>query len=292
MGLAGTLAQAGIRRPDVTIRAAAAAGLELAAACVVLMGESGGGQMIWGSDGARATPPQETLGIYEFGGPVTRDNYLRYRAAVKDRRIKRQGVGDVQLTSAEFQDRGDQLGGCWDPYANQLAGFIGLAERIRAHGVRDGFRRYNGSGDAAEAYADRAMKALASWRDLIGEQPTPPAVPAATPILEEEPMAPIVINPGPDGVFRAAAMVEAGATSLVAERAWITFGSTWGATRFRVCALDPAGRVMPGTFEGEVPSNGRRVLEIPSGAVMATIEGHRLTPSSVPAAALVVLPKR
>lgn len=165
---AEAMAAYGIKRPDVTIRAAAAAGLELAVACTMLMAESGGGRMVWGHD------PVDAAGIYIKGGPVTQDNYLAYRAAMAAGRIGRQGVGDCQLTSSEFQDRGDQLGGCWDPYANQRAGFLGLADRINRWGLRDGLRRYNGSGPAAEAYADARMREVAIWRQrLAGLAPTP-----------------------------------------------------------------------------------------------------------------------
>jgi hypothetical protein len=166
---AQVIAAHGIKRPDVTIRAAAEAGLELAAACVMLMAESGGGRMVWGSDAV------STGGTYTKGGPVTRENYLAYRDAMKAGRIGRQGVGDCQLTSAEFQDRGDALGGCWDPYANQLSGFIGLANRIRQYGTRGGFRAYNGSGPAAEAYADKRMAELSTWRARLAGVPVTPA---------------------------------------------------------------------------------------------------------------------
>lgn len=172
----------GIKRPDVTVRAAAEAGLELAVACVMLMGESGGGRMVWGHD------PVDTGGLYTKGGLVTRENYLTYRAAMRAGRIGRQGVGDCQLTSSEFQDRGDQLGGCWDPYANQLAGFIGLADRIRSFGLRNGFRAYNGSGPAAEAYADQRMRELATWRARLAdikERDTVDQLPATMPPSNE-----------------------------------------------------------------------------------------------------------
>lgn len=166
------IAQHGIKRPDITIRAAREAELELAVACAMLMGESGGGRMVWGSDAV------QTGGAYVKGGPVTRENYLAYRALVRAGKIGRQGVGDAQLTSSEFQDRGDQLGGCWDPYANQLSGFIGLANRVKAYGLRGGLRRYNGSGPAAERYADRRMAEIAIWRArLSGAIPAPPPAP-------------------------------------------------------------------------------------------------------------------
>jgi len=186
MGAVETLRAWGILRPEITVRAAQVAGLELAAACVVLMNETGGGRMVWGSDGRYSTPPARRTDaqgrvIYEFGGPVTPDNYLRFRAAQRAGIVPRQGVGDCQLTSEEYIARAEQIGGPTgpaDPYVNQLAGFTGLARLIRAYGDRGGFRRYNGSGDRAEAYADKAMAALVKWRDRIGSTPTlpPPAV--------------------------------------------------------------------------------------------------------------------
>ena len=160
------LAANGIKRPDITIRAAKQAGLDLPAACVMLMAETGGGRMVWGSDAV------QTGGTYAKGGPVTQANYLAYRAALKAGKAGRQGVGDTQLTSSEFQDRGDQLGGCWDPYANQLSGFTGLASRISRYGTRNGFRAYNGSGPAAEAYAAKRMAEYAVWQQRLAGVPT------------------------------------------------------------------------------------------------------------------------
>jgi hypothetical protein len=96
----------------------------------------------------------------------------------------------------------------------------------------------------------------------------------------------IPVVPQPDGSFRATAMVETGSTSAVVGRAWVTFGSTWGNSHVRIAALDDAGRVMPrGELVAEVPNNRRVVLEVPSGAVMVTIEG-RTDPGAVPAAAV------
>lgn len=96
----------------------------------------------------------------------------------------------------------------------------------------------------------------------------------------------IPITPQPDGTFRATAMVEAGKSSAVVNRAWATFGSTWGASQVVLTALDDQGRVMPrGQLEAHVVNNRRVVLELPSGVVMLTVEG-RSEPGAVPAAAV------
>jgi hypothetical protein len=98
--------------------------------------------------------------------------------------------------------------------------------------------------------------------------------------------APIPVVPQPDGSFRATAMVEAGRASAVVARAWVTFGTTWGASHVLITALDDQGRVMDrGVLRADVPNNRRVVLEVPSGTVMVTIEG-RADPGAVVAAAV------
>jgi hypothetical protein len=99
-------------------------------------------------------------------------------------------------------------------------------------------------------------------------------------------MPPIPITPLQDGSFRATAMAEAGRSSAVVDRAWVTFGSTWGAAQVAITALDDQGQVMPrGRLEARVVNNRRVVLELPSGVVMVTVEG-RCDPGSIPAAAV------
>jgi hypothetical protein len=125
-----------------------------------------------------------------------------------------------------------------------------------------------------------------------GTPPTPVAptpLPAGT-LREADPMTDIPINPATDGTFRIAVMAEVGSASTVVGRAWITCGSTWGATTFTVTALDAAGNVMPGAQRNTVANNRRVAMELPSGCVMATIEGVTAA-GAHPAAALVVLPK-
>lgn len=164
---ATVLAQFGIKRPAITIAAAQQAGLELAVACAMLMAESSGGQMIWGHDGAPSARRTDQHGavIYQFGGPVTQANYTAYRAAQRAGLIPRQGIGDAQLTSEEFVARAERIGpGPWDPFCNQLAGFIGMANRIVQYGLFGGLKAYNGSGPAAIRYANELFAQVTAWR--------------------------------------------------------------------------------------------------------------------------------
>lgn len=160
-----SLAAWGIQRPREVLEIAAAVGLELACAAVLLEKESGGGRNVWGHD---AVP---TGGFYDKGDPVTRDAYLAWKP--HRGRLGSQGVGPCQLTWSGYQDQADALGGCWDPAVNMRVGFRVLADLIGQHGARDGFRRYNGSGPAAQRYADDAMRKLAKWRDRLGTTPAP-----------------------------------------------------------------------------------------------------------------------
>ena len=104
----------------------------------------------------------------------TRDSYTAYRAARAKGTAGAQGVGPTQLTYQAFQVQADRAGGCWDWRANCLTGFGVLAALIRVHGERDGFRRYNGAGPAAERYADDAVSRVATWRrNLAAASPAP-----------------------------------------------------------------------------------------------------------------------
>lgn len=170
---AAILAQFGNHDPQSTITAAGLEHIELAVAATMLEKESNG-RNVYGSD------PGSTGGVYVKGGPVTKANYLAYRALAQTGRISRQGVGPAQCTSAAYQNLADSIGapdglGCWDPVTNMRAGFRGLGDLIRAYGLRDGARRYNGSGPMAERYAADFMAKYAVWKArLAGATVTPP----------------------------------------------------------------------------------------------------------------------
>lgn len=175
----------GIKRPAEVVELAALAGLELAAAATLLEKESGGGNNIYGHDAV------STGGFYVKGGPVTKSNYLKYKE--HRAQLGAQGVGPTQLTFPGFQDRADARGGCHDWRVNTSVGFEILSGGITAHGVRSGFRAYNGSGPAAEKYATDAMAKLQVWRSRLAGTPGP-APTVVRPVLKEGDSGPLVLS--------------------------------------------------------------------------------------------------
>lgn len=181
VGTAETLTLWGILRAAEVVEIAASVGIDLAAAATMLIKESGGGRNIWGHDGAPTAARSDAQGlIYDFGGPVTRDNYLRYRAAQDAGRIPAQGCGPAQLTYPPLQRHADQLGGCWDWRTNLRVGFAHLRDLQRRYGLEPGFRAYNGGDQAARAgvvqaadrYGRESMELYAKWRTRLGANPT------------------------------------------------------------------------------------------------------------------------
>jgi hypothetical protein len=156
MTAADVLTRFGIQRAAEVAELAAKAGLALAAAATMLEKESGGGHNVYGHDNV------ETGGNYQKGGPVTEENYRKYKAN-RDR-FGSQGVGPTQLTFSGFQDTADARGGTYDWRVNIAVGFEILAQGIKTGGFHEGFRAYNGSNE----YADDAMLKLAVWRSRLG----------------------------------------------------------------------------------------------------------------------------
>lgn len=150
--------QHGIHIPVRAYRASRKAGVPFYVTCAFLMQESAGGLNVFGHD----------PGNFSGAGVVTRDKYLAYKAA---RRAGKgmQGVGPMQLTWWEFQDRADALGGCWRPYYNVLAGLEVL------HGLHQTYGNwgtaayhYNGSGAAAAAYEREMLSRFSYWQSVLG----------------------------------------------------------------------------------------------------------------------------
>lgn len=124
---------------------------------------------VFGHDPVRSIP------VSWRGTSVTRDKYLRYKANRKAG-LGMQGVGPVQLTWYEFQDRADRLGGCWIPRHNIRVGFEEFAKRFKVcrhrgfntrGSVRYAGRDYNGSGPAAEAYGRELLNKYDHWHRIL-----------------------------------------------------------------------------------------------------------------------------
>lgn len=148
------LKRAGIVNPLWTIRASKKAGLPLDLACAFLEQESGGGHNVFGHDPT----------IYSGAGAVTEARYRAYKARRGPTgRGGMQGVGPMQLTWYSYQDDADRLGGCWKPYPNMLVGFRYAAANIKRYGLHAGIAAYNGSGPAAQSYADSVLRLRSVW---------------------------------------------------------------------------------------------------------------------------------
>lgn len=148
-----------MRMPVRTLAAAREAGLPVPLACAVLMQETGGGINEFGHD------PTVAVGW----GEVTHEKYLVYKG-LRDRNghgSQCQGVGPVQLTAVSFQDAADRQGGCWKPLVNMTVGFTALAANIRRDGLRASIVAYNGSGPAAERYADVVLARANGYADRL-----------------------------------------------------------------------------------------------------------------------------
>jgi hypothetical protein len=149
----------GVLRPQAVVEEAKRAGLRLPLACALLEKESGGGRNVFGHDPT----------IFVGAGEVTRAKYREYkkrRVASGNRQM--QGVGPCQ-----FQDTADREGGCWRPEVNMRVGFRHLAALIDQHGEADGARRYNGSGEAAEAYSRDLLAKAKVWEAKLAGHVAP-----------------------------------------------------------------------------------------------------------------------
>lgn len=168
----------GILNPVKAWRAAKNAGIPYWVMCAFLMQESAGGQNIYGHDVDASGNPRPFWGH----GEVTQANYEAYK---KERDLgivnasrfpklgrRSQGVGPMQLTWWEFQDKADAQGGCWDIYTNMLTGAQVIAghyavakgkfslETQRWHYVA---LKYNGK----ESYAVAMDARFAKWKSLL-----------------------------------------------------------------------------------------------------------------------------
>lgn len=159
----------GIVIPGATVIAEAhAAALPLDLACALLVQESGGGRNEWGHDPTIFVGGFDARRGVHYGPTVTEEAYAAY---LKQRGAHgqggMQGVGPCQLTYFAFQDEADREGGCWIPRFNIRVGFRHLAANIRRYGLRTGIAAYNGSGPAADHYANSVLHLQADWKKRL-----------------------------------------------------------------------------------------------------------------------------
>lgn len=149
----------GVRMPSLLFDAAEWARIPYWVACAFAMQETSGGKNIYGQDGGPDHP------FYKHG-TVTECNYKTYRKEAR-RTGKRQGVGPLQLTHASFQDRADELGGCWKPYHNMQAAFEWMrGRRTAGQSWHDIARGYNGQ----ESYAVEMDGRFELFRKLFKDE--------------------------------------------------------------------------------------------------------------------------
>lgn len=143
----------GINNPYMALRAAQAAGLPFSVMCAVLEKESNGGDNVFGHDPT----------IFVGAGKVTKSKYLEYK---KQRQAGKgmQGVGPMQLTWWEFQDRADARGGCWKPYINMQVGAEILVAYWNQYGNWEKVgTKWNGSSVYGKDFAAQVDK----WKKLF-----------------------------------------------------------------------------------------------------------------------------
>ncbi|MGH3797847.1 MAG: hypothetical protein ACRDSP_23505 [Pseudonocardiaceae bacterium] len=142
-----------IQIPEIVIIEAARVGCPLEHACVLLDKESSGGLNVFGHAAVTCGP---------VGGDVTEQSYLAYKA----RRSKcgAQGVGPLQLTWPDLQDRADELGGCWRPEINVRMGLTEFARNL-PRGDWQAYLAHSGK----VAYAEDAVGRVPYWRKVIDE---------------------------------------------------------------------------------------------------------------------------
>jgi hypothetical protein len=162
-------ARAGAGRPLRITFEAVRAGIPIAAAFALVEKESGrAARNVFGHD------PTTSIPSSWMGQRVTRSRYVHYKRWRAARGM--QGVGPLQLTWWEFQDRADRLGGCWKPWHSirvgleVYAGHYRAASGTRRERLRAAAEKYNGSGPAAVAYGRDFMVKFDAWQRVLNRR--------------------------------------------------------------------------------------------------------------------------
>lgn len=125
--------------------------------CLAMIENESGGRNIFGGEG-------EACPVAWYEGEVTQARYTTYKLR-RNKGYSPNGVGPTQITDPSLQVAAEKKGGCWIPLHNCEIGFGFLHGLIEGHrgDVFEGARSYNGSGLAAEAYAERFVERAGIW---------------------------------------------------------------------------------------------------------------------------------
>jgi hypothetical protein len=164
----------GIKHPSWTIQLARDNDVSISLFASILMQESGGGRNVFGHDpvNPRSATVWDRRRVrwlnMNKGRKVTRYRYLRYRRYRK-MGYGMQGVGPMQLTWYTFQDDADKLGGAWRPYNNMKIGIKLLSRYLHQTNLsrHQAIAHYNGSGLAADRYADQVLRRADDIHDRL-----------------------------------------------------------------------------------------------------------------------------
>ncbi len=170
-GMAAAIRAAGGRYETVILREAKRSKLPVSLVCAVIEKETHF-RNVFGHDGG----PRHTNPVKSPPRGLLAVNEERYREYLRHRNLGRgqQGIGPMQLTSGDLQDRADRFGGCWRVGPNIRVGCEHLAAKIAARGLQGGVQAYNGA--AGNAYSTSVLALERAWRARL-----PAARPAAGP---------------------------------------------------------------------------------------------------------------
>lgn len=155
----------GVDNADACVRAAHQNYRPTLPRCLAMLEMESGGRNVFGGDpwNSEEYPKGPALPDKWHDTDVNWIKYESYKHK-REQGLQPNGVGPTQLTSVFLQVAADKKGGCDNPLPNMEVGFAYLHGLIlRAGDPWAGARDYNGSGPAAESYANNFMLRAEAW---------------------------------------------------------------------------------------------------------------------------------